>query len=319
MGLDAGAVGGGAAGRNGGLIRAGTSLFFHEAIVRYGVDRAARMHKATVDERERLLARFPTVARRIGYLRLAHDADEARDCRRHLKALREAGFPADWYDGSPGSGVMVVHDGVIDPLARCRLEAADVSARGARLFEDTRAERLTSGLVETPEGAVQCRLTIVAVDGSLAGVLPELSDRVWPMRLQALASGPHPPGLAPHAIGTRWGWDYGQQLPDGTIVFGGCRDVGGDAERTADTMVTSDVQSALERRFREVFGVAPQATHRWSGTGGYTADGLPIVEEVRPGVWATGGYCGTGNLFGAACGQAVVLLALGHTSDTFLD
>jgi len=318
VGVDAGTIGGAAAGRNGGLLRAGTSLFYHEALAKYGADRAARMYSATVVERERLLSRFPSIARRTGYLRLAHDGEDERDCRAHLAALRDAGFPAQWYDGQLGRGMLVVEDAVIDPLARCRLEAGLVSSAGARLFERTPAVSLTAGAVETPSGIIRCRLTIVAVDGALASILPELEGRVWPTRLQMLASHPHPPRL-PHAISTRWGWDYAQQLPTGAIAFGGCRDVGGTAERTSDTTVTEPVQAALERRFAEVMGSAPSVTHRWAATAGYTEDGLPVLGQVRPGVWATGGYSGTGNLFGAACGRAVARLALGSATGSLLD
>jgi len=319
VGVDAGRVGGAAAGRNGGLLRAGTSLFYHDAAVKYGPDRAARMYSATVVERERLLSRFPSIARRSGYLRLAHDSEEERDCRAHLTALRDAGFPAQWYDGPLGRGMLVDDDAVIDPLARCRLEAGLVSSAGARLFEQSPAVALTPGAVETPDGVIRCRLTIVAVDGALVSILPELEGRVWPTRLQMLASGPHPPGQLPHAISTRWGWDYLQQLPDGTIAFGGCRDVGGTAERTTDGSITAPVQAALERRFAEVTGAPPSVTHRWAATAGYTADGLPVLGQVRPGVWATGGYSGTGNLFGAACGRAVARLALGWATDSVID
>lgn len=318
IGVDAAGVGGAAAGRNGGLLRAGTSLFFHKAAEAYGVDRAARMYAGTIVERERLLANYPSVARRIGYLRLAHDTVDETDCRAHLKALRLATFPAEWYDGALGRGLLVPDDAVIDPLARCRLEAERVSARGAKLFEHSVVERLEPGVVMTREGTVRCRLTIVAADGALAALFPELEGRVWPMRLQMLASGPHPPGLLPHAISARGGWEYAQQLPDGTIAFGGCRDVGGAAERTSDTSVTVEVQDALEQRFREVTGIDPIVTHRWAATAGYTSNGLPVLEEVLPSVWAVGGYCGTGNLFGAACGRSVVRLALGMTDDHVL-
>jgi glycine/D-amino acid oxidase-like deaminating enzyme len=166
---------------------------------------------------------------------------------------------------------------------------------------------------------VRCRIVVVAIDGALSDILPELADRVWPMRLQMLASGPHPAGLLPHAVGTRWGWDYAQQLRDGWIAFGGCRDVGGDAERTMDTEPTATVQGALDRRFREVTGAAPSVTHRWSATVGYTTDGLPLLEQVRPGIWATGGYSGTGNLLGAVCGRAAAQLALGVRQDSPLE
>jgi glycine/D-amino acid oxidase-like deaminating enzyme len=277
------------------------------------------MYSATMVERERILHRFPALARRCGYLRLAHDADEERDCRAHLDALRADRWPATWYDGLLGKGLLVPGDAAIDPLARCRAEAAMSVAGGATLFEQSPANRLSRGLVETADGVVHCSVVIVAIDGALADVLPELEGRVWPVRLQMLASGPHPAGLLPHALGTRWGWDYAQQLPGGIIAFGGCRDVGGDAERTSDTSPTAPVQAALERRFREVIGVAPTVTHRWAAAAGYTADGLPVLEQVRPGIWATGGYSGTGNLFGAACARNVARLAIGRESTSLLE
>jgi len=316
VGVDAGRVGGAAAGRNGGLLRAGSSLFHHDARARYGRERASRIYAATVRERERIIHNLSSIARRCGYLRLAHDAEEERHCRLHLSALREDDFQADWYDGPVGQGLLVLDDAAIDPLARCRMEAASVSSAGAQLFESSTVKRLTTGVVETVAGMVRCQVVVVAVDGALSDILPELADRVWPMRLQMLASGPHPAGLLPHAIGTRWGWDYAQQLPDGWIAFGGCRDAGGDAERTVDTEPTAIVQGALDRRFREVTGAVPSVTHRWSATVGYTEDGLPVLEQVRPGIWATGGYSGTGNLLGAVCGRAAAQLALGTRQDS---
>ena len=57
-----------------------------------------------------------------------------------------------------------------------------------------------------------------------------------------------------------------------------------------------EVQRALERRLRDTLGVHAPITHRWAATVGYTDSGLPVVGEVRPGVWAIGGYCGTGNV-----------------------
>jgi gamma-glutamylputrescine oxidase len=36
-----------------------------------------------------------------------------------------------------------------------------------------------------------------------------------------------------------------------------------------------------------------------------------VLEEVRPGVFAVGGYCGTGNVIGSLCGRAAAERALG--------
>ena len=179
------------------------------------------------------------------------------------------------------------------------------------------AVRLTSGVVETPNGVVRCRLTLLRSTARWRRILPELEGRVWPMRLQMLASGPHSPGLSAtrdqHAAGlglcpaaSRW-HDRLRRLP--RRRWRGRAHGGHGQSPTA-------VQEALERRFREVLGVSPSVTHRWAATAGYTADGLPVLEQVRPGVWATGGYSGTGNLFGAACGRAVAKLALGSGART---
>ena len=287
--------------------------------MRYGRRRAGRIYGATVVERERILQQLPSIARRSGYLRLAHDAEEVRDCRVHLDALRADGFQADWYDGPLGKGLLVREDAAIDPLARCRLEARAVTDNGATLFERSAVHRVSRGLVETTAGVVRCRVIVVAVDGNLGGVVSELEGRVWPVRLQMLASAPHPDGVLPHPIGTRWGWDYCQQLPDGAIAFGGCRDVDAHAERAKEALPTPNVQKALEKRFTEVTGLAPTATHRWAALVGYTTDGLPVIEQVRPRIWATGGYSGTGNLLGAVCGRAAAQLALGARQDSPLE
>jgi gamma-glutamylputrescine oxidase len=56
-------------------------------------------------------------------------------------------------------------------------------------------------------------------------------------------------------------------------------------------------------------------SHRWAATVGYTQDALPVLEEVRPGVWAIGAYSGTGNVIGALCGRAVAEVVLTGRSD----
>lgn len=315
IGLDAGSVGGAAAGRNGGLLRAGCALYHHDAVARYGRERAVAIYQATVDERERLIRRLPGIARRIGYLRLAADATDESDCRAQRDALIGDGFPAEWYDGPLGGGLLIRDNAAIDPRARCQAEAEMAAAAGARLFEHSPVRGLTTGAVETEQGMVRCDHVIVAVDGALTDILPELSSRVRPTRLQMLASGPHPPGLLPYAISARWGWDYGQQLPNGVVAFGGCRDVDSGSRTSPDGPITDEVQSALERRFRDLTGVDPIVTHRWASTVGYTDSGLPILEEVRPGIWATGGYSGTGNLLGALCGRIAARLTLGQLTE----
>jgi gamma-glutamylputrescine oxidase len=311
VGVDAGRVADGASGRNGGFLRAGLAAFHHEAVARYGRARATQLYRLTVLERERMMRETPQAVRRVGHLRLAHDAEEERDCRAHLAALGSDGLPGYWYEGPEGCGVLIADDAACNPLQRCRLLALRATVLGARLFERSRAVALSGDRVETEQGRVRCGAVVVAVDGGLVALLPELADRARPVRLQMLATAAVEPGAFRFASGARWGWDYWQQTPSGEIAFGGCRDVGGAAEWTEDPTPTLVVQDALERRVRDDLHIAAPITHRWAATVSYTEDGWPLVVEARPRVWAIGAYCGTGNLVGAVCGRIAARSALG--------
>ena len=311
VGLDAVTVASGASGRNGGLLRAGFAFPHHEAVERLGRDRARQLYQLTIDERERMLRETPEPTRRIGYLRRAADEEEARDCRAQHDALLADGFPASWYDGPLGRGLLVHDDAACNPLTRCRALARRLVKSGAQLYEHSRVERITSGVVETADTRVRCRRVIVAADGGLASVLPELAGAVRSVRLQMLGAAPDPSLTIPHAVGSRWGWDYWQRLPTGAIALGGCRDVGGDAEFTDDASPSREVQDALERVLRAELGVTTTITHRWAAVVSYTENALPLLREGRPGVWVAGAYSGTGNLVGAALARAAVRRALG--------
>jgi glycine/D-amino acid oxidase-like deaminating enzyme len=152
---------------------------------------------------------------------------------------------------------------------------------------------------------------IVAVDGRLERVLPELEGRVRTARLQMLATEPTDEVQFPRAVYARYGYEYWQQLPDGRVVLGGFRDRGGDGEWTDVAEPAEPVQGMLEAHLRSRLGVSAAITHRWAGIVGYTESGLPISEEARPGVWAIGGYSGTGNVVGAICGRGAARAVLG--------
>ncbi|MGH7633655.1 MAG: FAD-dependent oxidoreductase, partial [Gemmatimonadaceae bacterium] len=129
-------------------------------------------------------------------------------------------------------------------------------------------------------------------------------------RLQILATAPDYHVDFPRPVYRRWGYDYWQQLPDRRVVLGGLRDRSGEGEWTDVAHPTDPVQRGLDRLLREQLGVDAPVTHRWAGIVGYSTDGLPVVANPRPDVWATGGYSGTGNVLGALCGRGVARLAI---------
>lgn len=310
VGLDAAAVGSGAAGRNGGFLLAGTAAFHHDAIGMFGHDRARRLYELTIAQIDEMAIETPDAVRRTGSLRIAASDDERLDCAAHLDALRADGFPGEWYDGPEGLGILVPTDCAFDPLRRVRTLACRVAAGGVRLFEGSPAVAIDGDGVATSEGRVRCEHVIVAADGRLGAIFPELRSRIRDVRLQMLATASTAEISLPRPVYARWGYDYWQQLPDGRLVLGGFRDQGGESEWTTDASPTDAVQDRLERFLREGLRVHAPITHRWAASVTYSGDGLPVLGEVRPRLIAAGAYSGTGNVLGALCGRAAARLTL---------
>lgn len=315
IGLDAGTVGGGAAGRNGGFLLAGAAAFYHDAVAVLGRDRARRIYQLTLEEMDRITAETPVAVRRNGSLRIADSLAEERDCELQLAAMVADGFGVTAYDGHEGRGLLFPADGSFNPLARCQLLAQRAVSLGASLYELSRATSFAKGEVRTQSGRISCKHIIVAVDGNLERLLPELVGRVRTTRLQMLSTGPAPEVRIPRAVYRRWGYDYWQQLPDGRVVVGGCRDRFAETEWTNDTNPSDEVQDCLEQLLRGAVGVEQPIQHRWAASVSYTNSILPIMEQVRPGVWAIGGYNGTGNVVGALYARILAQFVVNGTSE----
>ena len=315
VGLDASTIGGGAAGRNGGFLLAGTADFYHDSVAALGRARARRIHEVTLEQIDAIERETPDSVRRNGSLRIARSPEEVRDCNAQLDAMRADDLAVQEYEGSEGHGLLFPLDGAFQPLERCRSLARVAERDGARLFEASPAVRLSNGLVETDSGSVRCTHVIVCVDGRMEQILPELTGRVRTARLQMLGTAPLADVRFTRPVYARWGYDYWQQLPDGRLVLGGARDRFVDAEWTHDSNPTADVQSELDRILRDDLCIDAPVTHRWAASVGYTTNGAPILEQVRPGVWAIGAYSGTGNVIGALYGRIVAQLVITGSSD----
>lgn len=311
VGIDAGSVGGAAAGRNAGFLLAGMAPFHHDLAGSVGAERAIGLYRLTQAEIARMAAETPEDIRLTGSLRIAASEEELADCGRQLEVMGSHGLLVQPFEGPEGSGLLFPGDGVVQPLARCRSLARRAAEGGARLFERTEAVEITGTRVSTPFGRVDCGAVVVAVDGGLERLLPELSGRVRTARAQVLATEPLGEIRFPRPVYTRWGYDYYQQLPDCRLLLGGFRDRAMETEWTNETEPTGEIQGHLESFLRDELKVTAAVTHRWAGSIAFTDDQLPVLEEVRPNVWACGAYSGTGNVVGALCGREAARQALG--------
>ena len=89
IGIDAGIVAGGAAGRNGGLALAGLAPFHHDAVRELGHERALRFYRATMDEQQRMLAATPFTANELHITLLTRL--HATNCRAFDQCARAVG------------------------------------------------------------------------------------------------------------------------------------------------------------------------------------------------------------------------------------
>ena len=178
VGVDAGRVGAGAAGRNGGFLLGGPAPFLHDAIRAWG-ECAADLYRATLaelDHLDRVLG--PAVIDRCGSIRLAGlpgevANDEAADCAALAAALRAHGIAVRDYDGDLGRGIYLPDDAATNPARRVVSTAALLRER-ADLYEGSPVRSVASGAVETDRGRVSAGVVLVAVDGRLDLLLPQL-------------------------------------------------------------------------------------------------------------------------------------------------
>lgn len=325
VGLDAGRVAAGAAGRNGGFLLGGGAPALHEAIAAWG-DAAVDLYRATLRELDHLIDVLgPEVIRRCGSIRLAglpgdpvtdaerdDGAAELADCARQADALRSAGVAVRDYAGPLGRGLFLPDDAATNPARRAVGLAALLAGRAA-LHERTRVHAIESGRVVTAHGTVSAGIVVVAVDGGLDLLLPELAACVRTARLQMLATEPVRAGRLPGPVYVRWGYDYAQQDAAGRLLVGGGRDRFTEQEWTADAEPTTDVQGWIESVAARLAGAPVRVTHRWAASVGYTDDGRALCAPVTDGVVACGGYSGTGNLVGPVAARAAVALGCDGT------
>lgn len=305
VGVDAGMVGAGAAGANGGFILAGIADFHHDAVATLGHTRATRLYHRSIEEIAQLAAEEPSFEHR-GSLRIASTQEEYTDCQQQYAVMRLDGLAVELYEGPEGQGLLVPTDGVFDPLARVRRMAYALRHAGVPLYERSRVMHIEPQLVIANNHRITCRHIIVAVDGNLELLLPQLTSVVKTTRLQMLATAPDTTVQFSRPVYYNYGFDYWQQRRDGSITMGGARDQHADAEWGHASYPTESVQHAIEHRLRTTVGSNALIRHRWGASVAYRLDDVrPFVGQVLPNVWACGGYSGTGNIIGTLCARDI--------------
>lgn len=339
--IDSRSVASGASGRNGGFFIAGPAPMYNDARTLFGVCIARRIQAATLAAQQEVYAVADAIGAgdcfgRVGMLRLAVDADETAHVRAHAAALAGDGFPGRLVDAGdlpwplrrPGrAGLVTDHDASVHPVRWLTALAAALVRRGVAIAEGVRVVRpIGAGVdgqttVVTTHGAIDADAVVVAADAGVGALVPYLTGRVMARRLHMIATAPLGTSHVTHPVYARYGYEYFQQLSDGRIVLGGFSDLDGPASYTDREEPNPLVHARLERYLVDDLGVLAPITHRWVGVVGYTDDQRPYVGAVpgADGLYAMGGYCGTGNITAWVGGRIVAdQIATGVSADADL-
>jgi glycine/D-amino acid oxidase-like deaminating enzyme len=157
----------------------------------------------------------------------------------------------------------------------------------------------------------------VALNAYLPTLFPDLHTMVSPVRAQMLgtsvASGPK----INYPVYSHQGYYYLRQTGDGRLLVGGARHLHREEEVGYEDNTTLGLQNDLVRYLDTYFPKYKYQAidNRWSGTMGFSPDGIPSIGAVPgldgPQYWAAG-FTGHGMSLGFLIGRTLANLAAGH-------
>lgn len=322
--IEAGAIGGGASGLNGGQVIPGLKYDPDWLIENFGFDRGERLVRFAGSVADKVFdlisAEGLAVERmRAGWIQAAHTHEALeRAAERNeqwiaraadVRLLNEAetklmtgarGYVGGWLDRRAG---------VVNPLALTLELARIAAARGVRLLEG----RLATGMkhaggrwhVTLDDGSVlRAGKVVVATNAYSGALVPGLAESLVALHSFQIATAPLPPaqgdGILPHGQAvsdSRRILVYYRKSPDGRLVLGGRGRMG--LPKSADDW--KHLEHALLRLFPGIEGIAIEK--RWFGRVAMTVDHLPHIHEPEPGLLVLAGCQGRGVGLMTAAGE----------------
>lgn len=304
--LEAGTIGWGASGRNGGFCSVGASfLGAAELAAIYGEDEALAFFRTLVDA-VRLVETLSTeesidVKRQDGGVwTFAHKPSRMAELQSHADALSRIGVPARIVWAAEFSDEAfacteqygALHESVgfgLNPLAYCLGLARAAIARGAKVHAQSRViewrREGDSHRLVTAGGSLRANRVIVAANGWLPEeLIPALAGRVMPVLSNIVTTRPLSDDelkrqswrTAAPASNTRAHLAYLRMLPGNRLLFGGRGDTTGSPAGGAA------MRALLERRVGQLFPAfaGVETTHSWRGFIAATRRLTPAIGEL---------------------------------------
>jgi glycine/D-amino acid oxidase-like deaminating enzyme len=289
----------GASGRNAGFLMRGAADHYAAAVTEYGREKARLLWRLTEDNLTGLRAEGAsqlTSFRSCPSVLLALNTHERDELITSLQLLKEDGFAASWLERGTDSawkagrvlaGLVNPGDASCNPVSLVRmlaskLERPVLERREVLSIHSTQnhSSHASGVCVQTSGGVVQAHYALICTNAYGPLLFPDLERYVTPRRGQMIAIT-RSDLLLNASYYANHGSEYFRQAEDGTVVVGGCRTYFAADEVGYEDKLTDPVQNAIEAFAVELFGVGFTITARWSGTMGFSFDGLPLVGPLR--------------------------------------
>ncbi|MES1201310.1 MAG: FAD-binding oxidoreductase [Pseudomonadota bacterium] len=329
--LEAGKIGWGASGRNGGQMIPGLRKGAAELVRTFGKKRARALFDLALEGRslvEDLVSKHNISCdlRTNGHFTAASKPSDLRWMETEVEALASMHYPQartfSRVDAEAKLASPIFHGGLYDaggghmhPLNFALGLANAARKAGVRLYENSAALSVGDGhRIDTREGAVTARYTVIACDALLGGLEPRIAGRIMPVANYLVATAPLPNAreLIPDdwaVSDSRFVVDYFRRTADDRLLFGGGERYTPDPP--AD--IAAFVRPYIERIFPQLRGF--RADHAWGGLVSISMTRLPHIGRIGD-VFFAHGYSGQGVLIAPLAGK-LIAEAMAGTAERF--
>lgn len=321
--LEAHRVGFGASGRNGGQVGSGQRLEQDELEQIAGVDAARRLWdlgeeakalvRRLIDDHAMPCRYAPGIVHACRKpAEVAHARANAEKLQRDYgydrieplgRAALQAILPSDEYCG----GDIDRGAGHLHPLNFAIGLAKAAAAAGAQLHEGSTVTDIDQGprpRVITAAGHVEADHVILAANGYLGGLMPQVAARVMPINNFIVATEPLGPRAASvlrenvAVADTRFVVNYWRLSEDNRLLFGGGESYGYRFPDIAKTVRGPMLQVYPHLKDTRI-------DYAWGGTLAITMSRLPCFLRVAPNILSASGYSGHGVALATLAGKVL--------------
>ncbi len=311
--LDAREPGFGASGRNGGQVIPAFKYdpdqigkVFGESDGRAVLDMVSRTADAVFD----LVRRFDIACEPTsGWIQAAHNQRSADMLASRCEQWRARGAPVDMLDAAQikrllgtdayAAGVLFRHAGTVQPLSYARGLAAAAQSLGARIYNYSpvvKLERNGQGWRAATESAtVDAARVVIATNGYTTPIWPGLRESIVPVYSMQIATDPLPEPIAREVMpvvrsmaDTRRLVCYARKDGADRFIIG----MRGPFKARPSEEDARGLVAAARALYPALQGMA--FPYRWAGRVAMTADHIPHLHRLAPGVVAGLGYNGRG-------------------------